>query len=87
MAAAGMEPDIWHKTPAEILLQIEVFQRRRAWPGELAWLAGQYAAIGILAPRRYPRTPRRAACEKAMCDEDMQRMLTRIAEGRNRFDA
>ena len=47
---------------------------------DLAWLAGRYVAIGVNAPRKYPRRPdgvKRAACE--MGAEEMKGVFVAMA--------
>lgn len=50
---------------------------------DLAWLAGRYAAIGINAPRKYPRRPdgvKRRAQE--MSPEAMKAVFASLAGGK-----
>lgn len=48
-------------TPLEVEWELSAFAARRRLEAErmddLAWLVGRYAAIGVNAPRRYPRRP------------------------------
>jgi len=48
-------------TPAEIEWEFSAFAARQRLELErlddLAWLTGRYAAIGVNAPRKYPRRP------------------------------
>jgi hypothetical protein len=86
LARAGLDADIWHSTPAEIRRSVEALRRRRGEMDELAWLIGQYAAIGVLAPGRYPPHPNRMRERRAMGEDEMKRLLRDMAERRKRFD-
>lgn len=74
-------------TPAEIEWELTAFAARRRLEMErlddLAWLAGRYVAIGVNAPKKYPRRPdgvKRAA--RDMEAEDMKNVFRRLAQGR-----
>ena len=74
--------EAWRMTPGELHLAVRA--RRRAEVRRmkdmdmLAWLVGQYAAVGMNAPGRYPRQPDRVR-ERAADDDGMRRMMERIA--------
>jgi len=44
---------------------------------DLAWLTGRYAAIGVNAPRRYPRRPD-GVKRRAMEPEAMKRVFVNL---------
>jgi len=47
----------------------------------LAWMIGQYAAVGVNRPHRYPKRPGLYVQRKsAMSDEEMRRVLLDFAE-------
>ena len=52
---------LWTISPAEVELELSAFAARRARRAEeldaAAWAAARYAAVGLLAPRRFPRRP------------------------------
>lgn len=85
-AEAGFERAgrLFGLTPLEVEWELLAFAQRRRLEMErlddLAWLVGRYTAIGVNAPRRYPRRPdgvrRRAA---AMTDADMKRVFLGLA--------
>ena len=64
-AAGGVcdERDAWHMTPAELSRRVKAHAagnvRRMKDMDMLAWLIGQYAAVGINSPGRYPAQPDR----------------------------
>ena len=45
----------------------------------LAWLVGQYVAVALHAPERYPLRPDRAT-RNARTPEEMRQVLMRMAE-------
>ena len=73
----------WHMTPGELLSAIERLKQRRldllTALDTLAWLAGQYAAVAINAPGKYPARPNRVRYQ-AHGDRDMQRMMAEMAQ-------
>ena len=78
-------------TPAEIEWEMTAFAARRRLEMEriddLAWLTGRYAAIGVNAPRKYPRRPdgvRRRMDE--MPPEAMKAVFVNMAEGKERYN-
>lgn len=86
LAEAGFEGAwrLFGLTPLEAEWEISAFAARRRLEMErlddLAWLVGRYAAIGVNAPKRYPRKPdgvRRSAA--AMDDEAMKRVFLELA--------
>ena len=71
-------------TPLEADWELEAFAARKRAEMErlddLAWLVGRYAAIGVNAPKRYPRRPdgvKRAV--RAMDAEEMKGFFLRMA--------
>ena len=52
---------LFSMTPAEVEWELTAFAARKRAEMErlddLAWLAGRYAAIGVNAPKKYPRRP------------------------------
>lgn len=72
-------------TPVEIEWELTAFAARQQAEMErlddLAWLTGRYAAIGVNAPKKYPRRPdgvkRRA---RVMDAEEMKRVLVNLGK-------
>jgi len=81
-AGACGAKEAWSMTPAELLLCVEALRERREERMRemdiLAWLVGQYAAVGINAPGRYPARPDRIR-QRARGDEEMRRMMEEMA--------
>lgn len=78
---------LFRMTPAEVEWELLAFAARRRMEMErmddLAWLAGRYAAIGVNAPKKYPRKPdgvKRAV--KEMDTEEMKAVFAAMAERR-----
>lgn len=72
-------------TPMEVEWEISAFAARRRLElermDELAWLVGRYAAIGVNAPRRYPKRPDGVVRRTApMNDEAMKQVFLRLAQ-------
>lgn len=72
-------------TPMEVEWEISAFAARRRLElermDELAWLVGRYAAIGVNAPRRYPKRPDSVVRRTApMNDEAMKQVFLRLAQ-------
>lgn len=72
-------------TPMEVEWEIAAFAARRRMElermDELAWLVGRYAAIGVNAPRRYPKRPDGVVRQAApMDDESMKQAFLRLAQ-------
>lgn len=84
-AGACGAKEAWGMTPAELLLCVEALREKRSARlremDMLAWLVGQYAAVGINAPGRYPARPDRIR-QRAEGDRAMQRMMEDMARGR-----
>ena len=84
-ARQGVGPPraLWRMTPRELELALEAERRRQAraleWADALAWLTGGYAALGVRAPRRYPRRPSGAGERRTMTDEEMKRAALEFA--------
>lgn len=82
LGACGAER-AWHMTPGELLSAIEALKQRRldmlTALDTLAWLAGQYAAVALNAPERYPARPNRVR-HQARGDREMQRMMAEMAQ-------
>ena len=76
------EREAWHMTPGELLRQAEAVRRARVRQMKdmdmLAWLCGQYAAVGINSPGRYPSQPDRVR-ERAAGDMQMKQKMKDIA--------
>lgn len=72
-------------TPVEIEWKLAAFaaceQRRLERMDEAAWLVGRYVAIGLNAPRRYPRRPDAVKRRpRTMSDDEMKRVFAGLAE-------
>ena len=88
-AAEAGYPDagaLFRMTPTEIGWALSAFAARRQAEMErlddLAWLAGRYAAIGVNAPKKYPRRPdgvKRVV--RPMGAEEMKRVFVGLAQG------
>lgn len=79
----GLGREILKMNPRELE---EALQRREAieeWMMEkmdaLAWLVGQYVAVALHAPERYPLRPDRVM-RRARTQEEMRQVLMRMAE-------
>lgn len=76
------EREAWHMTPGELSRKAEAHRRAQAERMKemdmLAWLIGQYAAVGINSPGRYPRQPDRVR-ERAAGDDEMKWMMMDMA--------
>ena len=76
------ESEAWHMTAEELSAAAKA--RRKAEVGRmkdmdmLAWLIGQYAAVGINSPGRYPGQPDRVR-ERASGDDEMRELMKNIA--------
>lgn len=81
--------DAWHMTPAELSEAARAHRRaevrRMKDMDMLAWLAGQYAVVGINSPGRYPAQPDRVR-ERASGDEEMRELMKNIARRGRRED-
>ena len=71
-------------TPKEIEWELTAFAARRRLEMErmddLAWLIGRYVAVGVNAPKKFPRKPdtvKRQA--KEMTDDEMKRIFTKLS--------
>lgn len=67
-------------TPVEIGWALEAFAARERRAMEradaLAWLVGRYVAVGLNAPRRYPRKPDGVKQKvREMSPEEMKKVL------------
>lgn len=84
------ETEAWRMTPGELSRKV------RAWDAErvrqmkdmdmLAWLVGQYTAVGINSPGRYPPQPDRVH-ERAAGDEMMRQLLKNMASRSRKEEA
>lgn len=76
------EAEAWHMTPGEMIRLAEAESRRRLRECRnldlAAWLTGQYVAMALNAPERYPAKPDRVG-EKAVGDENMRRLMMSLA--------
>ena len=74
--------EAWHMAPGELFERIRVHERARVRQMKdmdlLAWLVGQYAAVGINSPGRYPGRPDRVR-ERAVGDDEMRRLMKDMA--------
>lgn len=85
------EADAWRMTPAELSRRMRAHEcalkRRMKDMDMLAWLIGQYCAVAINAPGRYPAQPDRVT-ERAEGDEGMRRLMREISrQGEGRREA
>ena len=84
-ARLGIGPPraLWHMKPRELELAAAARQAQQAraldWADALAWLAGGYAALGVRAPKRYPRRPNGVRRGGTMTDEEMKRAALAFA--------
>lgn len=76
------EAEAWRMTPAELLRRMRAHEhalkRRMKDMDMLAWLIGQYCAVAINAPGRYPAQPDRVT-DMAEGDEEMRRLMRDIS--------
>lgn len=76
------EAEAWHMTPGELSRRIAAHERARLMRMKdmdlAAWLAGQYVALALNAPGRYPAQPDRVI-ERAVGDERMRDMMRDVA--------
>lgn len=76
------EGEAWHMTAAELADMAKARRkaevRRMKDMDMLAWLIGQYAAVGINSPGRYPMQPDRVR-ERAAGDDEMRELMKNIA--------
>lgn len=76
------EAEIWRMSPAELERALERAEKREsermARMDMLAWMIGQYAAMGACAPGKYPERPC-IVYEKARDEESMKRVLAGAA--------
>lgn len=74
--------EFWRMTPDEIRLLFDAAREAEARKlrllDTLAWLMGQYVAVALNAPRRYPARPNRVRT-KATTDEGMRRVMQTMA--------
>lgn len=74
--------EAWHMTPEELSWNIRAHARARVSRMKdmdlTAWLIGQYAAVGIHSPGRYPGRPDRVR-ERAAGDDEMRKLMKDIA--------
>ena len=81
--STGMEEAaLWHMSPAELERALVRAERQEAERMRrmdmLAWMIGQYAAMGACMPGKYPDRPC-IVYEKARNEEDMKRLLAGVA--------
>ena len=79
---------LFEMTPREIEWELTAFSARRRLEMErlddLAWLIGRYTAVGVNAPRKFPRKPdgvKRKAPE--MSDAEMKNVFTALTGRRD----
>lgn len=76
--------EAWHMTPEELSALIEARSkseaRRLRLIDTLAWLVGQYVAVAVNSPGRYPRRPDRVR-EKVTGEADMKKVFLKMAAG------
>ena len=79
----GAERELWRMTAAELGRAIAAHRRRQERELELidliGWLAGSYAAVGMHAPKRYPKRPNGLKSRKTMTDDEMKRAAVAFA--------
>ncbi len=82
-AGVASEKEMWRMSAAELERAIAAHRARQAREMEmidlLCWLAGSYAAVGMHAPKRYPRRPNGLRGGGNMTDEEMKRAALRFA--------
>ena len=78
------ENEAWHMSPEELGRCFRAWEdmnvRRMKDMDMLAWLIGQYTAVGINSPGRYPMQPDRVR-ERAAGDERMRQLMKNMAAG------
>lgn len=76
------ETALWSMTPAELSREVNRAEARAANDMRrmdmLAWMIGQYTAMGACAPGRYPEKPC-IVYENARDEESMKRLIAGIA--------
>ena len=82
--------EFWRLSPDELRLRFDAAREAEARKlrllDTLSWLMGQYVAVALNAPRRYPPRPNRVRT-RAATDEEMKRVLRMMAARGNGFDA
>lgn len=84
-AEAGFDHPVrlFFMTPAEIEWELNAFAARRRREtenlGALAWLTGQYVAVGVHAPKKYPKFPAVRSAKRVMSDDEMKQALLNLA--------
>lgn len=82
-AGVGCERDLWRMSAAELERAIAAHRARQKRELEridlICWLAGSYAAVGMHAPKRYPRRPNGLRGGRNMTDEEMKRAAIAFA--------
>ena len=77
------EREAWHMTPEELGRGAQAWETARVRLMKdmdmLAWLTGQYTAVGINSPGRYPSQPDRVR-ERAAGDGRMRQLMKNMAE-------
>lgn len=79
---ACTEKEAWSMTPHELSLAVRCRRDsendRLRMLDMLAWLVGQYCAVAVNAPSRYPAQPDRVRL-RAVGDEQMHKLMRSIA--------
>ena len=73
----------------EIKLRSETARRREELKkiDLLAWFIGQYVAIGVNAPKKYPTRPNRIKLARIiMSDDAMKQTMVKLAARRKKYD-
>lgn len=84
-ARAGMPGamDMWRISPEEMRLKLLAFSAAQhdmlKQADTAAWLTGYYTALGINAPKRFPKKPNGIARREHMTDEQMKRAALAFA--------
>lgn len=80
--------EFWWLSPDELRLRFDAAREAEARKlrllDTLSWLMGQYVAVALNAPRRYPPRPNRVRT-RAATDEEMKRVLRTMATRANNY--
>ena len=74
LAQVGIFAEIGNMTPREILLLLDAHTNRVRASEYIAWRIGQYVAVALHSPDRYPQPPHRA-----MSDCELQSRIRSVA--------
>lgn len=87
-ARAGIRDahSFWHKTPDEIGLIITAHSANAERQDAFIWQLGQYVAIGVNAPKKYPKPPKQTKVQNepdSMDDDTIKESLLMFADIHN----